>query len=438
MAARRHHCSQLAMGSSSSTLHHRCVYNCVGSKYSACASKETYEGWLAEELHKAITLQDMGKVRELVNFAPALKDRELLFPSETSKMTALAFVLNKRDLKLLRVLLDAGVSPNLPISEHQRNLYAHRSRLAALNGEDPDLQYLAPTTHFEALCCTQHKEQFMILLSKGANPNSGIIQICHCGDLEMLEASLSRGAEPDLWKHESTPLVTSVKTKMQPYEKVLALLRAAADPNFTGEAEHMPTRRFYPALTLATRKRDYRMVRILLEAGADVNRTVGDEGLPNVMFWATYWGELELVKLFCTLSKHRLDLSIRKYTNETVFDVARTSQAFAASRKPRHIAKLPLPSRPALVYEKIAQMLEDYCELHTGAAGNGSGGATSLPTGSTTATRVGGDVNSPTCASAGTAAADTAALAAAGGAAATGPAFAGRRDGVFGAESRQG
>merc|ERR1711879_870786 len=110
----------------------------------------------------------------------------------------------------------------------------------------------------------------------------------------------------------STPLVTAVKSKIMPYDKVLTLLRAGADPNTP----------CYPALVITTRKRDYRMVRILLEAGADVNLVVGDERLPNALFWAVYWGELELIKLFITLSKHRLDLGVRKYTKGSVFDVA--------------------------------------------------------------------------------------------------------------------
>merc|ERR1719221_1284582 len=128
------------------------------------------------------------------------------------------------------------------------------------------------------------------------------------------------------------------------------------------------------------------MVRILLEAGADVNPGSGDEGLPNALFWATYWGELELVKLFVTLSKHRLDLGIRKYTNESIFDVAETSKNFAKLRKPRHIAKLPLPSKPPAVYEKILQLLEDY-RLQFPELASAAGGGTSALTGSTTATR---------------------------------------------------
>jgi len=269
------------------------------------------------------------------------------------------------------------------ISEQQRQLYAQRSQLAALNGGDPDIQNLTPTTHFEALCCVQHKDLFSLLLEKGANPNSGIIQVCHCGDVEMLDALLARGAEPNIWRHGSTPLLTSVKSKLQPYEKALMLLRHGADPNFIGNEQQDKLRTTYPALTLATRKRDHRMVRILLEAAADVNRTVGGEGLPNVMFWAAYWGELELMKLFVTHSKHSLDLSIRKYTNETIFDVTTTSRAFAAAKKPRHIAKLPLPSRPAAVYENILQVLENYRAQHPD-MGNAP------VTGSTTAaTRVG-------------------------------------------------
>merc|ERR1719277_367965 len=137
------------------------------------------------------------------------------------------------------------------------------------------------------------------------------------------------------------------------------------------------------------------MVRTLLESGADVNQVVADEGLPNVLFWATYWGELELIKLFVTLSRHRLDLSMRKYTDETVLDVAHTSCDFAKMKKPRHIAKLPLPSRPPAVYETIAQILEEYRDLlpetTNRTSGATSGGATCAPgwalTSPSTATR---------------------------------------------------
>lgn len=337
--------------------------------------------------------QDVVTIQELVNYAPALKDRELQYAGEQFPMTALSLALNRRDIKVVRALLDAGVSPNLPISEQQRAVYAHRSQLAALNGGDPDLQNLVPNTHFQALCCSTHKDLFMLLLEKSANPNHGLIQVCHCGDLEMLDALTSRGAEPNSWLHETTPLVTAVKSRMQPYDKVLTLLRASADPNYSGPVltSGTPQRPFYPPLTLATRKRDYRMVRILLEAGADANLCAGDEGLPNVLFWATYWGELELMKLFLTLSKHPLDLSVRKYTRETIFDVAQTSMSFATMRKPRHIAKLPLPSRPAVVYQKIIQMLEDhrckYPESFPTAANPGStSGQSAALTGSTTAT----------------------------------------------------
>lgn len=83
-------------------------------------------------------------------------------------------------------------------------VYAHRSQLAALNGGDPDLQNLVPGTHFEALCATQHKDMFMLLLERSANPNSGTIQVSYCGDLEMLEALLDRSAEPNLWQRRCT------------------------------------------------------------------------------------------------------------------------------------------------------------------------------------------------------------------------------------------
>lgn len=367
------------MGTTGSVVRHRCAYNCSDGGGTSCGSSDGYEGWLAEELHRAMDAQDTTRVEELLSVAPQLKERELNFPGEPAALTALALALNRRDTKVTLALLKAGVSPNLPISEQQRSVYAQRSQLAAINGGDPDLQNLVPSSHFEALCAVAHKELFVLLLEHGANPNSGMIQVCHCGDIDMLNALLSRGADPNGWQRASTPLVTAVKSKIHPYEKVVTLLRISADPNFTGPATGQSTT-VYPPLILATRKRDYKMVRALLEAAGDVNQGVGDEGLPNALFWATYWGELELVKLFVTLSRHRLDLNVKKYTGETVFDVAQTSRSYADLRKPKHIAKLPLPSRPAVVYEKIHQMLEQYRAEHPEPIG-------SLATGSTTATR---------------------------------------------------
>lgn len=349
----------------------------------SCGSRGGFETWLIEELYRLIGAQDCDRVEEMIRNSPALGNHELEFKDEAAPTTALALVLNRRDLKVATALLRAGVSPNLPISEAQRNVYAQRSQQAARNGGDPDIQNLVPNTHFEALCAATHKEFFTLLLQYGANPNSGIVQICHCGDGEMLEALLNRGADPNCWQRETTPLITSVKSKIQPYEKVLLLLRAASDPNFIGPGGTQSI--VYTPLILATRKRDYKTVRALLEAAADVNaKTDGDEGLPNAIFWATYWGELELIKLFISLSKHRLDLSARKYTDETVFDVARNSRSYADLHKPRHIAKLPLPSRPAVVYDKIYEVLEQYRAEHPDLPQ----GASSVPaTGSTTATR---------------------------------------------------
>merc|ERR1712025_1239877 len=110
------------------------------------------------------------------------------------------------------------------------------------------------------------------------------------------------------------------------------------------------------------------------------------------MFWATYWGELELIKLFLRLSQYRVDLTVRKYTGETVFDVARTSKHFANARKPRHIAKLPLPTRPPLIYEKIIQMLEEYRAQYP-CAGGASNGPVSPGTCSTMATQFGAEAS---------------------------------------------
>eukprot|EP00421_Protoceratium_reticulatum_P027440 CAMPEP_0168478106 /NCGR_PEP_ID=MMETSP0228-20121227/62767_1 /TAXON_ID=133427 /ORGANISM="Protoceratium reticulatum, Strain CCCM 535 (=CCMP 1889)" /LENGTH=143 /DNA_ID=CAMNT_0008494317 /DNA_START=56 /DNA_END=484 /DNA_ORIENTATION=+ len=143
------------MGSTGGSMRYKCAYCTSGG--GSCSSKESYDAWLATELHQAMDRQDTARIREVVEFEPKLKERELVFPGEPGAMTALALALNRRDFRATRALLDAGVSPNFPISEEQRSLYAHRTQLAAINGGDPELQHLVPTTHFEALCSTQHK-----------------------------------------------------------------------------------------------------------------------------------------------------------------------------------------------------------------------------------------------------------------------------------------
>jgi len=105
----------------------------------------------------------------------------------------------------------------------------------------------------------------------------------------------------------------------------------------------------------------------LLGAGADVNQVAGDEILPNALFFASHWGEIELIKIFIESSKVTLDLSKRKASNETILDVAEAARSFSKLQKPKHISKLPLPNRPPAVYERIIRILEEYATKHPSA-----------------------------------------------------------------------
>ena len=49
------------------------------------------------------------------------------------------------------------------------------------------------------------------------------------------------------------------------------------------------------------------------------------------------------MRLLTTRSRVRLNLGLTKETKEDVFDVAQTAINFARTRKPKSIAKLPLP-----------------------------------------------------------------------------------------------
>lgn len=365
------------LGSAPSQGHQsRFAYTCPGD-VSNCSSKEIYDLWATHELSTAMVVQDLAKIEHILGSYPALKERELTIPGERAPITALQFALNRGDEKVTRALLVAGVSPNLPLTQAQRvNSRAYVNSMDPL-GEDDELHRLPLITHFEVTCISsQQKELFMVLLEYGANPNNGITHVSYLGDVEMLEALLDRSANPNKWQGVSaTPLATAVKSKLQPHEKVVCLLRRSADPNFVGH--DIPTARIaYPALSIATQRRDYRMVRILLEGGADPNQISRDEGLPTALFWATYWGEIEIIKLFMSFSKYKLDLHVRKYTQETVFDVARTANSFSKVKKPRHIAKLPLPARSPAVYERIVTLFDEYQATHSD-GGSGSLGAAS-------------------------------------------------------------
>jgi len=339
--------------------------SCPGTTFaggtSACSScSDPGEEKRVDELYRAVIARDVPKTMEILGKAPGLKDQEVFFPVEQTSMSVFSLALNRSDVQITQALLSAGVSPNLPLSDQLRSVYARRLVALKTKETDEDYQHLVPCTHFEALCSTQHKDLFMLLLEYGANPNSGIIHVCTCGDLDMVSAALNRGAEPNIWLRGTTPLLSSVKSHTQPYDKVLCLLRHAANPNFVGKASDPLSKKIDPCVFVATRRRDYRMVRVLLGAGADVNQIGGDEMLPNALFFAAHWGELELLKIFMESSKSGLDMGMRRSTNETVLDIAESARSFSKLQKPKHISKLPLPNRPPAVYERIIRILEEY------------------------------------------------------------------------------
>jgi len=343
-----------------SEIRHTCASTCsCSSKSSSCSCHGSEEGRI-DELYRSITKQDIPRALDLLSKYPNLKDHEIFFPAEQTTMSVLSLALNRCDVEVTRALLSAGVSPNTPLSEQLRSIYARR--LEALKSDDTDYKFLVPNTHFEALCSMQHKELYMLLLEYGANATNGIIHVCSCGDIDMVTAALDRSAEPNILLRGTTPLVASVQALTQPYEKVLSLLRHAADPNFIGKPRFgdVQAKSCDPPILVATRKRDYRMVRILLGVGADVNMVSDDEVMPNAVFFVAHWGEVELLKTFIESSNHVLNLSLRRGSKETVLEVAEAARSFSKLQKPKHISKLPLPNKPPVVYERIIRILEEY------------------------------------------------------------------------------
>ena len=99
------------------------------------------------------------------------------------------------------------------------------------------------------------------------------------------------------------------------------------------------------------RANDAAAARFLLERGADVNWTAEEEGLPTPLFYAAYWGDLHMVQ---TLLRYPVDLTVKKYTGQTVIDVVRTAIGFAKVKKPKSVIRAKLPSAPPEAYSPFS------------------------------------------------------------------------------------
>eukprot|EP00929_Paragymnodinium_shiwhaense_P018002 TRINITY_DN12791_c0_g1_i2.p1 TRINITY_DN12791_c0_g1~~TRINITY_DN12791_c0_g1_i2.p1 ORF type:complete len:359 (+),score=65.84 TRINITY_DN12791_c0_g1_i2:170-1246(+) len=351
-------------GTGSALLPSHCKFDQDELPGALCSERPTTSATrpLQQDIYQAVAHRDIKRLDRILQTTPlATISKEMEFPGHLqSKLTPLALALNYRDPDIICRLLDCGISANTPLTDQHLKIYTQRAAQAAQKAEDDGIRQIVPATHFEALCSLSHKDLFQLLLSKGGYATGAMSLTALHGDADMVKALLEAKGATDIWQHETTPLVTAIRSRVEPYEKVKTLFEAKANPDFIGGALKL-RRPFHHALSVATKRRDRKMTSVLLKAGADVNQIIHLENLPTPLFWAAHWGEKDMVRIILAESKFQVDLSIKKPgTDEDIFAVVQAAKAFSMVDKPKHIAKLPLPKVPSATYDEVLELLEEY------------------------------------------------------------------------------
>ncbi|PFH32856.1 ankyrin repeat-containing protein [Besnoitia besnoiti] len=212
-----------------------------------------------------------------------------------------------------------------------------------------------------------------VMLDCIRRPSLFLVAAAATASVDTVQRLLRRGANPNTVVHGFSPLNVAASSTVSPYEKVELLLRYGAAPDFplvpvaapsrtraaTDPPHEVPTvagSEDLPALMHAVVTGDLSLAELLLEQGADPNIFVEALGLPTPLFQAVFWGDLKMVKLLCA---YGADPSIAKPSGESVLQTASRALQFSLLRKPRHIAKLPLPRSSPALCRQIRRILED-------------------------------------------------------------------------------
>lgn len=314
-----------------------------------------------EEFIFAVRNGDVARAERLLDCVPHLASQCLDFGEALGHIPALGFAIQQRNAKMVALLANRGAA-EVPLPKHAVLTYEKRAQAAAESAQDDFLLKLVPETYFHSVCAVPHAEFFNIMVDACPwSATTAMLFVCHAGDTRMLDRLVKAQADPCNIDRGAVPLVAAVKSSIEPVEKVELLLRAGADPNQVGDDKDS-------ALAVAAKSDSVDAVTKLLDAGADPNCYLANDPLPTVLFYAVYWGQLDMVRLLITRSQTKLNLYLTKDTKEDIFDVANTALAFARARKPKSIAKLPLPASSVEDCEEVIRLLDNYRLRHAPAS----------------------------------------------------------------------
>jgi len=224
---------------------------------SAAASVFAFAGLMAQAepaIVDAAMNGDLKTVRTLVRQAVDIN------ATQPDGMTALHWAVERRDLPMMNVLLEAGAKHDLTNRTGARPLY-----LAATNGDAAAIARLLEAGEDANALLTAEGESVLMLTSQ-------------TGNAEAVKVLLDRGANPNTQQlRGQTALMWAAAEGHADVVKLL--LARGADPGLSSTASTKPERRppgGMTALLFASRQGKLEAARALLDAGADINAAGAD------------------------------------------------------------------------------------------------------------------------------------------------------------------
>ena len=216
---------------------------------------------------------DLKTVRALVKQAVDVN------ATQPDGMTALHWAVERRDLPMMNVLLEAGAKRDLTNRTGARPLY-----LAATNGDPAAIGRLLDAGEDANALLTAEGESVLMLASQS-------------GNAEAVKLLLDRGASPNTQQLRGQTALMWAAAEGHA-EVVKVLLAHGADPGLSSTASTKPERRppgGMTALLFASRQGKLEAARALLDGGADINEAGADTTSPLLI--AVVNGHYDLAKL---------------------------------------------------------------------------------------------------------------------------------------------
>jgi len=243
---------------------------------SAAASVFAFAGLMAQAepaIVDAAMNGDLKTVRTLVRQAVDIN------ATQPDGMTALHWAVERRDLPMMNVLLEAGAKHDLTNRTGARPLY-----LAATNGDAAAIARLLEAGEDANALLTAEGESVLMLTSQ-------------TGNAEAVKVLLDRGANPNTQQlRGQTALMWAAAEGHADVVKLL--LARGADPGLSSTASTKPERRppgGMTALLFASRQGKLEAARALLDGGADINEAGADN--TSALLIAVVNGHYDLASL---------------------------------------------------------------------------------------------------------------------------------------------